>query len=186
MKSIQQSSTPFDPHESASGNQTCKIFVKVPSTKKESEHLLVFFCLKPLKYLPSQCLSDQEQVFSFSASEIPELVPQSCQTLSDPMDCSPPGSSVHAVLQARILEWVAISFSTGSSRARDQTWVSCTAGRLFTVSATRGAPWDHKHTHHSSYWKDMAITIIPRISLASGASVIVPTTSVLFKYSSIL
>ena len=95
MNSIQQSSTPFDPHESAAGNQTCKIFVEVPSTKKESEYLLVFFCLEPLKYLPSQCLSDQEQFFSFSASEIPELVPQSCPTLSDRMDCSPPGSSVH-------------------------------------------------------------------------------------------
>ena len=44
--------------------------------------------------------------------------------LCDPMDCSPPGSSVHGILQARILEWVAISFSRGSSRPRDQTQVS--------------------------------------------------------------
>ena len=44
---------------------------------------------------------------------------------SPPMDCSPPGSSVHATLQARILEWVAISFSRGSSWSRDRTWVSC-------------------------------------------------------------
>ena len=43
------------------------------------------------------------------------LVAQSCPTLCDPMDCSPPGSSVHGILQARILEWVAISFSRGSS-----------------------------------------------------------------------
>ena len=48
---------------------------------------------------------------------------QSCRTLWDPMDCSPPGSSVHGILQARILEWVAISFSKGSSRARDWTLV---------------------------------------------------------------
>ena len=50
---------------------------------------------------------------------------QSCQTLCDPMVCSPPDSSVHGILQARILEWVAISFSRGSSQSRDQTQVSC-------------------------------------------------------------
>ena len=56
------------------------------------------------------------------------------------MDCSPPGSSVHGILQARILEWVAISFSGGSSRPRDRTQVSCIAARFFTVWATREAP----------------------------------------------
>ena len=50
---------------------------------------------------------------------------QSILTLCDPMDCGPPGSSVHGILQARILEWVAISFSRGSSQPRDQTRVSC-------------------------------------------------------------
>ena len=49
----------------------------------------------------------------------------SCPTLCDPLDCSPPGSSIHGIFQARILEWVAISFSRGSSWPRDQTWVSC-------------------------------------------------------------
>ena len=48
------------------------------------------------------------------------------------MDCSPPGSSVHRILQARILEWVAISFSRGSSWPRNRTWVSCIAGPLPT------------------------------------------------------
>ena len=52
------------------------------------------------------------------------LVAQLCPTLCDPVDCSPPDSSVHGSLQARILEWVAISFSRGSSIPRDQTWVS--------------------------------------------------------------
>ena len=52
---------------------------------------------------------------------------------SQPMDCSPPGSSVHGILQARILEWAAISFYRGSSWPRDQTQVSCTAGRYFTT-----------------------------------------------------
>ena len=55
------------------------------------------------------------------------------------MDCSPPGSSVHGILQARILEWVAISFSRGSSQPRDQTQISCTAGRFLTIWATREA-----------------------------------------------
>ena len=51
----------------------------------------------------------------------------------DSIDCSSPGSSVHGILQARILQWVAISSSRGSSQPRDQTQVSCTANRLFTV-----------------------------------------------------
>ena len=64
---------------------------------------------------------------------------QSCPTLCDPVDCSPPGSSVHGILQARILEWVAVSFSRGSSRPRDRTRVSCVAGRCFNLWATRCA-----------------------------------------------
>ena len=56
--------------------------------------------------------------------------------LCDAIDGSPPGSSVHGILQARILEWVAIPFSRGSSPPRDQTQASCTASRLFTVWAT--------------------------------------------------
>ena len=56
-----------------------------------------------------------------------------------PVDCSPPSSSVHGILQARILEWVAISFSRGSSRPRDQTQVSHIAGRRFNLCTTREA-----------------------------------------------
>ena len=55
----------------------------------------------------------------------------------DPMDCSLPGSSVHGVFQARVLEWVAISFSRGSSLPRYWTRVSCIVGRRFTLWATR-------------------------------------------------
>ena len=55
------------------------------------------------------------------------------------MDCSPPDSSVHEILWARILEWVAIPFSRGYSWPRDQTQVSCNAGSFFTVWATREA-----------------------------------------------
>ena len=58
-------------------------------------------------------------------------VAQSCPTLCDPGDCSLPGSSVHGILQARILEWVAISFSRGSSQPRDGSRVSHIGGRHF-------------------------------------------------------
>ena len=68
-------------------------------------------------------------------------VTQSCPTLCNPMDCSPPGSSVHGILQARILEWVAISFSRGSSQPRDRIWFSRIAGRRFNSWATREAAW---------------------------------------------
>ena len=61
------------------------------------------------------------------------------QTLCDPVDCRPPGSSVHGILQARILECVANPFSRGSSWPRDQAWVSCIAGRFFTIWVTREA-----------------------------------------------
>ena len=59
------------------------------------------------------------------------LVTQLCLTLCYPMDSSPPGSSVRGILQASILEWIAIPFSRGSSQPREWTWVSCVAGRLF-------------------------------------------------------
>ena len=58
----------------------------------------------------------------------------------DPRGYSPPGSSVHGISQAGILEWVDISFSRGSSWHRDQTWVSCIAGRFFTYWAMREVP----------------------------------------------
>ena len=63
------------------------------------------------------------------------LVAWSCPTLCNPMDPSPPGSSVHGMFQARILEWVAISYSRVSAQPRDQTQISCTScitGGFFT------------------------------------------------------
>ena len=68
---------------------------------------------------------------------------QSCLILWDPMDCGPPGSSVYGIPQARILEWVAMPSSRGSSQLTNQTqvsYVSCIAGRFFTTSATLEAP----------------------------------------------
>ena len=98
-------------------------------------------------------------------------VAQSCPTLCDPMDCSLPGSSVHGIFQARVLEWVAISFSRGSSQPRDWTRVSRFAGRRFTVWAT-GKPsvihtfpfdncflfvWTLSHSLTSSQWDITAL-----------------------------
>jgi len=67
------------------------------------------------------------------------LVTQSCPILCDPMDCSLPGSSVHGLLQARILEWVGIPFVRGSSWPRGGTPVSYIAGIFFTIWVTREA-----------------------------------------------
>ena len=64
--------------------------------------------------------------------KVSEVV-QSCLTLCDPMGCGLPRSSVHGIFQARVLEWVVISFSRGSSRPRDGTWVSHIVGRCFTI-----------------------------------------------------
>ena len=67
------------------------------------------------------------------------LVAKLYSTLCNPMDCSPPGSSVHGISQARILEWVAISFSRRSSQPKDQTCVSCMAGR-FLITESHAKP----------------------------------------------
>ena len=67
-------------------------------------------------------------------------VSQSSLTLCDPIDCSLPDSSIHGIFQARVLEWVAISFSRGSSLPRDWTWISRIVGRCFPW-ATREALW---------------------------------------------
>ena len=81
----------------------------------------------------------------FSYRSVLFLVAQSCPTLCDPMDCSPPGSSLHGILQARILEWVAKPSSRGPSQPRDWTQVFCIAGRFFTVWATRKAHYRSIH-----------------------------------------
>ena len=78
------------------------------------------------------------------------LVTQSGLILCDPLDCSLPVSSVHGILQARILEWVAIPFSKESSQSRDQTWVSHPAGRFFTTEPPgkpmlQSLPWLSTH-----------------------------------------
>jgi len=86
------------------------------------------------------------------SQKVEVLVAQSCPTLCNPLDCSPPGSSVHGILQARILEWVAIPFSRGSSCSRNQIWVSCIVGRFFTIWATREAPCSCKWPNFILVW----------------------------------
>ena len=101
-------------------------------------------CALPIRPLPGeahwppycrQVKSIQEQIHTTETTKlfISCEVAQSCPTLRDPMDCSLPGSSVHGIFQARVLEWVAISFSKETSQPRDRTQVSRIAGRRFTI-----------------------------------------------------
>ena len=72
----------------------------------------------------------------------------SCPTLCSPMDSNPPGSSVHAIFQARILEWDTISYSRGSSQPRDRTgisWISCVGRQIF---------------YHCTTWKALGLTTL--------------------------
>ena len=78
-------------------------------------------------------------------------VSQSCLTLCHPMDYSLLGSSVHGIFQARVLEWIAMSFSRGPSRPRNRTQVSRIAGRRFTVWATREALISHSRKPGSKW-----------------------------------
>ena len=76
---------------------------------------------------------------------------ESCPTLCGPMDHSPPGFSVHGPFQARMLEWVAISFSRGPTRPRDQTrvsWVSCVGRRVLYC-------WCHLRSHADSFLSEL-------------------------------
>ena len=103
---------------------------------------IFFFLIYPSNYVISVSFSPWATVVQLIKKRKKEWmkeneVAQSCLTLCDPMDCRLPGSSVCGIFQARVLEWVAISFSRGSSQLRDQTWVSRIVGRHFTVWATR-------------------------------------------------
>ena len=91
-----------------------------------------FFTILATLLLQLHILELFSELFMKKESE----VAQSCPTLCDPLDCSPLGYSVHGILQARILEWVAIPFSRGSSWPSDWTQVSCIVGRFLTVWAT--------------------------------------------------
>ena len=82
---------------------------------------------------------NQQGTLCLAEAAVCVLVTQPCLTLCDSMDCHLPGSSVHGISQAWILDWVAISSSRGSSWLRDWTRVSCIAGRFFSIWAIREA-----------------------------------------------
>ena len=91
-----------------------------------------FFYMKPFLFFP---ISIKHKSLPYLNKKESESVTQSYPTLLDPMDCSQPGSSVHGILQARILEQVTSPFSRESSWSRDRTRIYCIAGRFFTVWA---------------------------------------------------
>ena len=119
------------------------------------DHLCIFFGETPFKFFFNFlfCIGVKMKV----------LVAQLCLTLCDPMDCIPPDSSVHGILQARILEWIAILFSRGSSWSRDQTKISCIVGRFFTIWATREAQYSQLTMVSGEQWRDSAIHIYTSI-----------------------
>ena len=88
-----------------------------------------------LKQSPWQAATSHRQLYIMKLKAT-----QSHPTLCHSMDFSPPGYTVHGIFQARILEWVAIPFSRGSSQPRDRPQVSCIAGKFFTLWATRKSP----------------------------------------------
>ena len=90
------------------------------------------------KYSPSTSSNFIILALKFQSMKWSEVA-QSCPTLSNPMGCSPPGFSIHRI-QARILQWVAISFFRGSSQPRDRTQVSRIAGRRFNLLSHQGSP----------------------------------------------
>ena len=96
-----------------------------------------------------------------SQSEVAQL----CLTLCNSMDCSPPSFSIHGFFQARILEWVAISFSRGSSTPWDWTQVSCIAGRHFTFWATREAKCELTMIRGKYIVKSSGFVFLPHYSL---------------------
>ena len=109
----------------------------------------------------NHCSYKSHQCVSESESE----VTQSCPILWDPMDCSLLGSSIHGILQARILEWVAISFSRASSQPRDGIWVSGIAGRHFTLWASRES--SHVTLQFKPTWQ-LAVVLAWSAALRSG------------------
>ena len=108
-----------------------------PLTVKVNSFTLL--CLMPCRGVLVESVLD-----SFSWVCMCVLVAQSCLTFHDPVDCSPPGSSVHGILQGRILEWVGILFSRGSSWPRDETCVS----RVSCIGRSANYYW-YYHYYHS-------------------------------------
>ena len=114
-------------------------FIFVYGVRKCSHFILLHVAVQFSQHPLLKRLSLPHYIFLPHLSEIRHpctvlcLVSQSCLTLCDPMDCSPPGSLLMGILLARILEWVAMASSRGSCQPRDQTQVSHIVSRFFTV-----------------------------------------------------
>ena len=122
-------------HWPVRGPDLCTLLILISVLKKAK-------CSRSRRLEKSQSsLSDAFAIMKrMNSSEVKwSEVAQSCPTLCNPMDYSLPGSSVHGIFQARVLEWVAISFSRVSSWPKDQIQVSRIAGRRFNLWATREA-----------------------------------------------
>ena len=111
---------------------------------------VLFIAVSTMPRTPSKyCLNEWICPYVHACMRVQSL--QSCPTLCNPMDCSPPGSSVHGILQARILERVAMAFSRGFSQVRDWTRIccsSCIAGGFFTHWE---ATWEANYVHIIHY-----------------------------------
>ena len=117
-------------HRTAPHYRELMIQPQVNCVQVEKPWFRPWWLVKSLKMFYMYSLNPNDSV-GFICAKLPSHV-----RLCDPMDCSPPGSSVHGILQARILEWVATLFSRGSSWP-GWTQVSCVAGEFFTIWATR-------------------------------------------------
>ena len=116
----------------------CIQYLLITHNGKVSEKRYVCLCVYQIQISESLCCPPEtceSIICQFKKKDLQASlvlvahVSNSC----DPMNCNSPGSSVHGISQARILEWVATSFSRGSSLPRERTWVSCSAGRFFTI-----------------------------------------------------
>ena len=103
-----------------------------------------------LKFWHSEIITKQSETAPFLWVFLCVLVSQSCPTLCDPMDCNPPGFSVYGILRARILEWVAIPFSRGSSWPREITL----PGRLYHLSH-QGSPQENIQIQLNADWVEV-------------------------------
>ena len=123
-------------------------------SRENSFSFLIFYALKNCKIVPyyfAGLMYEYMKKWMETSMDWSEVA-QSCPTLCDSMDCSPPGSSIHEILQAKILEWVAISFSKGSSQARDQKPVSPAWQTDSSPVSHLGSPQCQKHMDEKLEW----------------------------------
>ena len=111
-----------------------------------------------------------ETMWGLDCKESCVLVTQACPTLCNPTDCSPPGFSAHGILQARILEWIAIPFSRGTSQPRDWALVSCLTGKFFTIWATKKA--EHRRIDAFELWCWRRLLRVPWTARRSNLSIL--------------